>query len=982
MWRLFTAYWTIQSKKRSARNGQPSQSKSRKAKGPSLESLESRLNPAFIYGVDNDWGSGFQAHGLLTNDQSVRMDNWKIEFDYNRDITSIWNGEITSKVGNHYVIQPKAYNRSIDVGANVNIGFIGSGGLSADKPFNTVISFNGTSTPPTLTGLSVANLSQIEGNSGAKYAVFTVSSSSASTTAISVNYSTTNGTATSGTDYTSTSGTLTFAPGETSKTISVLVLGDTDNEPDEAFNVVLSSPVGATLSKGSALGTISNDDALPTIPNLSIGDVRITEGNSGSKNASLVVTLSRASASTVSVAYATADGVAKSGSDFTGASGTLTFLAGQTSRTLDVAISGDLAVEPDEVFTMMLSAPVGATLSRAMGVVNIVNDDSGPVLPTPLSAKADLAISTVWGSGFTANVVIANTGTTPINGWQIAFDFPIAISNIWNASVLSKTGNRFIIKDAGYNAVIAPGSTVSFGFNGSPGNVTAGPTNWTLNGTAITGSFNGGTSAPPATPTSPPVITIGNTSIQVGVPSNGIAPGYFRTKGSQIVDASGQVTRIAGVNWFGMESNTFAPHGLWTRGYKEMMDQMKQLGFNTIRMPFSNQLFDSGSKPNGIDFSKNPDLQGLNGLQVLDKIVDYAGKIGLRIFLDHHRSDAGAGTEGSGLWYTSAYPESRFISDWKMLAAHYANNPALIGADLHNEPHGPATWGSGVLATDWRLAAQRAGNAVLSVNPNWLIIVEGIESTTSGNYWWGGNLSKAGEFPVQLDVANRLVYSPHDYPASVYPQSWFSAPDFPYNLSAVWDKNWGYLFKNGTAPVLLGEFGSNLTTASDQQWLNTLVKYMQGGITGGSLPGGQQGPSWTYWSWNPNSGDTGGILADDWRTVNQSKMKAVQPMEFPFSTSNDGKVVTSFLVTLSQASTKTVTVNFSTVDGTAKDGINFTATSGTLTFAPGETQKSVPVTILPDGSMSTDLVFTMQLTNPVEGILATATKGTGTIKKR
>ena len=89
-------------------------------------------------------------------------------------------------------------------------------------------------------------------------------------------------------------------------------------------------------------------------------------------------------------------------------------------------------------------------------------------------------------------------------------------------------------------------------------------------------------------------------------------------------------------------------------------------------------------------------------------------------------------------------------------------------------------------------------------------------------------------------------------------------------------------------------------------------------------------------------------------------MNAIQPMEFPFTTSYDGKVVTSFLVTLSQASTKTVTVNFSTVDGTAKAGMNFNATSGTLTFAPGETQKSIPVTILPDGSMSTDLVFTMQ----------------------
>jgi endoglucanase len=210
--------------------------------------------------------------------------------------------------------------------------------------------------------------------------------------------------------------------------------------------------------------------------------------------------------------------------------------------------------------------------------------------------------------------------------------------------------------------------------------------------------------------------------------------------------------------------------------------------------------------------------------------------------------DAGAGAEGSGLWYTAAYPETRFISDWKMLAARYANNSTIIGADLHNEPHGPATWGDGNPATDWRLAAQKAGNAILAANPNWLIIVEGIESGTSGNYWWGGNLSNAGAFPVQLDVANRLVYSTHDYPASVFEQKWFSDPNYPNNLPAIWDKNWGYLFKNGIAPVLVGEFGTKLETASDQIWLNALVKYMQGGITGGTLPAGQQGPSWTYWS--------------------------------------------------------------------------------------------------------------------------------------
>lgn len=368
---------------------------------------------------------------------------------------------------------------------------------------------------------------------------------------------------------------------------------------------------------------------------------------------------------------------------------------------------------------------------------------------------------------------------------------------------------------------------------------------------------------------------------------------YFYTSGNQILNSANQTVKIAGVNWFGFETTNYAPHGLWTRGYKDMMNQMVAEGFNTIRLPFSDQLFDAGSTPNGIDFSKNPDLVGLSGLGIMDKIVDYAGQIGLRILLDHHRSEAGSGAEGSGLWYTSAYPESRWISDWTMLAQRYAGNGTVIGADLHNEPHGAANWGNGD-ANDWRLAAERAGNAILGVNSNWLIVVEGVETGSSGSYWWGGNLSNAGAYPVRLNVSGRLVYSPHDYPASVYQQSWFSAPNYPANLPSVWDANWGYLFRQGTAPVLLGEFGTKLQTTSDQLWFQEISDYLGGDLNGdgtSDLTAGQQGMSWTYWSWNPNSGDTGGILQDDWTTVWQNKVNVLQPIEFTFPTPVNSAVI-------------------------------------------------------------------------------------------
>ncbi len=199
------------------------------------------------------------------------------------------------------------------------------------------------------------------------------------------------------------------------------------------------------------------------------------------------------------------------------------------------------------------------------------------------------------------------------------------------------------------------------------------------------------------------------------------------TLGNQIVDATGSAVRLLGVSWFGLETPNMAPHGLWSRGYKSMLDQMLSLGFNVVRIPFCNQAFDSGAMPSGIDQNSNPDLVGLSPLQVLDKIIAYAQQIGLCVILDHHRSDAGNSAQGSGLWYTSAYPESRFISDWQMLVTRYKNYSCVIGVDLHNEPHASATWGDGNVATDWAAAAQRAGNAVLTINSNLLIIVEGIE---------------------------------------------------------------------------------------------------------------------------------------------------------------------------------------------------------------------------------------------------------------
>ena len=113
--------------------------------------------------------------------------------------------------------------------------------------------------------------------------------------------------------------------------------------------------------------------------------------------------------------------------------------------------------------------------------------------------------------------------------------------------------------------------------------------------------------------------------------------GYLSTFHSELVDASSgcQVT-LTGVNWFGFETGTFAPHGLWARNWQDMLKQIAQTGFNTIRMPYTNQLFDPTSIPNGINYQLNPDLKGLQGLALMDRIIQGAGKLGLKVMLDRH----------------------------------------------------------------------------------------------------------------------------------------------------------------------------------------------------------------------------------------------------------------------------------------------------------------------------------------------------------
>lgn len=338
----------------------------------------------------------------------------------------------------------------------------------------------------------------------------------------------------------------------------------------------------------------------------------------------------------------------------------------------------------------------------------------------------------------------------------------------------------------------------------------------------------------------------------------GLAQAWSVQQGT-IRNSQGAVVKLYGVNWFGFETSNYTPHGLWQVNWKATIQQMKNNGFNAVRLPFCPATL-RGMTPSSIDYSLNPDLAGKNSLQLLDSVVAEFNRQQMYIVLDHHRPDCNAISE---LWYTSAYSEQNWIADLKLIASRYRSTPYLLGIDLKNEPHGRATWGANVAATDWNKAAERAATAVLAVHPDVLIFVEGIESKAncsgSDNYFWGGNISPLRCTPLAIK-ADRLIMSPHIYGPSVAAQPYFQSSTFPGNMPAIWETQFGFAASAGYT-VIPGEFGGRYE-GQDKIWQDKLVDYLiQKKIT-----------SFFYWSWNPNSGDTGGILNDDWKTIHQGKL--------------------------------------------------------------------------------------------------------------
>lgn len=297
-----------------------------------------------------------------------------------------------------------------------------------------------------------------------------------------------------------------------------------------------------------------------------------------------------------------------------------------------------------------------------------------------------------------------------------------------------------------------------------------------------------------------------------------LVSGPLSVSGSKILDSAGQPARLAGVNWGGAHQDELVPAGLDRLPRGEIIARIIGWGMNTVRFPFALGTFvnSNGSlktaPAKASRLSANRDLAdaGLSPWQVYCQLVDDMTAAGLYVITNQHLLYQGWCCEtddDNGFWYNDNWPSSTFTNVWLMVAARFAGNP-LVGYDIHNEPRAAAiggrvispAWGTGNGSADFRLMYQNTIGRIRAEDPDGLCFCEGLDFAQDLTGW--------AAHPV---TGRNIVASAHDYP-------WFhqNADKSQQSQAAYFaqnDQNFGYLARQGTVPVWIGECGTNTDVA-------------------------------------------------------------------------------------------------------------------------------------------------------------------------
>ncbi len=400
---------------------------------------------------------------------------------------------------------------------------------------------------------------------------------------------------------------------------------------------------------------------------------------------------------------------------------------------------------------------------------------------------------------------------------------------------------------------------------------------------------------------------------------------------AEVVDKDGNPVWLTGVNWFGYNAGRQVFDGVWSKNMHSMLNQIADHGFNLLRVPMSTQILlqwkkhgpDSGGGVGEVTMMvnpyENPELTvggGVDGagqyelkysFDIWNMAVDWCRENGMKIMVDIHSATTAAMGHQKPLWYDNNFSEEDWLEALEWFCDYYKDDDTIIAIDLKNEPHGKpeegefAKWDDSNDHNNWKAAAERGAMACLNQNPNLLIMIEGIEcypdfekgadwNTPAVDYahydepskifgaWWGGNLRGVRDNPVDIGkFKSQIVYSPHDYGPLVWKQKWFYMDDDSKTFSReslledYWYDTWAYLVEEKMYPLLMGEWGGFIDkqhdpTGENKHWMQELRDYMI-----------DKHIHHTFWCFNENSGDTGGLVYDDFGKWDEEKYEFVKP---------------------------------------------------------------------------------------------------------
>ncbi|MBR3629031.1 MAG: cellulase family glycosylhydrolase [Oscillospiraceae bacterium] len=413
---------------------------------------------------------------------------------------------------------------------------------------------------------------------------------------------------------------------------------------------------------------------------------------------------------------------------------------------------------------------------------------------------------------------------------------------------------------------------------------------------------------------------------------------WLHVEKGKVVDMNGNEVWMTGVNWFGYNVGSQIFDGAWSANVHHCLELISDHGFNLLRVPMSTQIllqWKNGEPDPMIKLNEyeNPELtvEGVVGgkpmysFDIWNQVVAWCREEGIKIMMDVHCATTNSAGHNYALWYDQNYSEDDWLEALAWFADYYKDDDTIIAIDLKNEPHGKkddgifAKWDGSSDDNNWRYGAEKGAKACLDQNPNLLIMVEGIEvypkiekgfdwnspSTDYAHYgdpnyepfygaWWGANFRGVRDFPVDLgEHQSQLVYSPHDYGPMVWEQTWFhlegEKPNFTsYKfdeeslLEEYWYDTWAYLVEENMYPLLMGEWGGwtddeHDPSGANRHWMKVLRDYMI-----------KKHIHHTFWCFNENSSDTGGLMYDNFQKWDDVKYEFVKPALWQ---TNDGKFI-------------------------------------------------------------------------------------------